>query len=39
MSMELCCLLDICSWFDKWHFLQTCIKNSLLQTKTIEILG
>ncbi len=30
-------LLDSCSWDDIGNFLQTCIKNSLLQTKSVEI--
>ena len=36
-SMDLGALLDSCSWYDIGNFLQTCIKNSLLQTKSIEI--
>ena len=35
--MDLGALLDSCSWYDIGNFLQTCIKNSLLQTKSIEI--
>ena len=37
-SMDLGALLDNCSWYDNGNFLQTCIKNTLLQTKSIEIL-
>ncbi len=36
-SKDLGALLDSCSWDDIANFLQTCIKNSLLQTKSIEI--
>ncbi len=36
-SKDLGALLDSCSWDDIGKFLQTCIKNSLLQTKSIEI--
>ncbi len=36
-SKDLGALLDSCSWDDKGNFLQMCIKNSLLQTKSIEI--
>ncbi len=36
-SKDLCALLDSCSWDDIGNCLQTCIKNSLLQTKSIEI--
>ncbi len=36
-SKDLGALLDGCSWDDIGNFLQTCIKNSLLQTKSIEI--
>ncbi len=36
-SMDLSALLDSCSWYDIGNFLQTCIKNSLLPTKSIEI--
>ncbi len=32
-SKDLGALLDSCSWDDIANFLQTCIKNSLLQTK------
>ncbi len=35
--MDLGALLDSCIWHDIGNFLQTCIKNSLLQTKSIEI--
>ena len=38
-SKDLGALLDSCSWYDSGNFLQTCIKNSLLQTKSIEISG
>ena len=34
--MDLCTLLDSCSWYDIGNFLQTFIK-TLLQTKSIEI--
>ncbi len=34
-SKDLGALLDSCSWSDIGNFLQTCIKNSLLQTKSI----
>ena len=37
--MDVGALLDSCSWYDIANFLQTCIKNSLLQTKSIEIYG
>ncbi len=36
-SKDLGALLDSCSWDDIGNFLQTCIKNSLLQAKSIEI--
>ncbi len=36
-SKDLSVLLDSCSWDDIGNFLQTCIKNSLLQTKSVEI--
>ncbi len=36
-SKDLGALLDSCSWDDFGNFLQTCIKNSLQQTKSIEI--
>ncbi len=36
-SKDLGALLDSCSWDDIGIFLQTCIKNSLVQTKSIEI--
>ncbi len=36
-SKDLGALLDSCSWDDIGNFLQTCIKNSLVQTKSIEI--
>ncbi len=36
-SKDLGALLDSCSWDDIGNFLQTCIKNSLLPTKSIEI--
>ncbi len=36
-SKDLGALLDSCSWNDIGNFLQTCIKNSLLQTKSFEI--
>ncbi len=36
-SKDLGALLDSCNWDDIGNFLQTCIKNSLLQTKSIEI--
>ncbi len=36
-SNDLGALLDSCSWSDTGNFLQTCIKNSLLQPKSIEI--
>ncbi len=36
-SKDLGALLDSCSWDDNGNFLQTCIKNSLLQTKSNEI--
>ncbi len=36
-SKDLDALLDTCSWDDIGNFLQTCIKNSLLQTKSTEI--
>ncbi len=36
-SKDLGALLGSCSWSDIANFLQTCIKNSLLQTKSIEI--
>ncbi len=35
--MDLGALLDSCSWYDIGNFLQTCIENSLLQSKSIEI--
>ncbi len=35
--MDFGALLDICSWHDIGNFLQTCIKNSLLQTESNEI--
>ena len=38
-SMDLGALLDSCSWYDIGKFLQTYIKNSLQQTKSIEIQG
>ncbi len=36
-SKDLGALLDSCSWDDIGNFQQTCIKNSRLQTKSIEI--
>ncbi len=36
-AKDLGALLDSCSWDDIGNFLQTCIKNSELQTKSIEI--
>ncbi len=36
-SVDLGALLDSWSWYDTGNFLQTCIKKSLLQTKSIEI--
>ncbi len=36
-SKDLGALLDSCSWDDIGNFLQACIKNSLLQTKSTEI--
>ena len=36
-SKDLGALLDTCSWDDIGNFLQIYIKNSLLQTKSIEI--
>ncbi len=36
-SKDLGALLDSCGWGDIGNFLQTCIKNSMLQTKSIEI--
>ncbi len=33
--MDLGILLDSCSWYDIDNFLQTCIKHSLQQTKSI----
>ncbi len=33
---DLGAMLDSCSWDDIGNFLQTCIKNSLLQTKSIK---
>ena len=35
-SMDLGTLLASCTWYDIGNFLQTCIKNSLLQTKSLE---
>ncbi len=35
--MDLADLLDSCSWYAIGNFLPTCIKNSLLPTKPIEI--
>ena len=35
--MDLGALLESCSWYDIGNYLQTFIKNSLLQTKSIEI--
>ncbi len=35
--MDLDTPLDSCNWYDTGNFLQTCIKNSLLETKSIEI--
>ncbi len=37
--MDLGALLYNCSYYDIGNFLQTCIENSLLQTKSIEIKG
>ena len=37
MSKDLGALLDSCNWDYIGNFLQICIKNSLLQTKSIEI--
>ncbi len=34
--MDLGALPDSCSSYDIGNFLQTCIKNSLLQTKSID---
>ncbi len=36
-SKDLGALVDSCSWDDIGNFLHTCIKHSLLQTKSIEI--
>ncbi len=37
--MDLGALLDSSSWNDIRNFLQTCIKNALLQTKSIGFYG
>ncbi len=34
--MDLGALLDSCNWYGISNFLQTFIKNSLLQTKSVE---
>ena len=38
-SVDLYDLLNKCSWYDNDNFLETCIKNPLLENKSLKILG